>query len=636
MRKMKTQSQWLFEAPPALSGDSYLNPEWEWEFPEDSYSLSPLTEVDQDWETTESVFTNKDVLAQQLASIAKGINPNALPHIRLILQECDRQGVTDKSHIAYILATAHHESWMGKLMVEKASGRAYEGRKGLDNIYPGDGPKYKGRGFVQITGRKNYKKYTAILKQTGINVDLLNNPERATEPAIAAIILVHGMKYGGFTGKRLSDFGTDGNYDFFQARKIVNPGAIYKKPEAVEKLAATARKYRAVMDSKGKLDTPSSPSSSSDIDRAVGLNYKYSQSLGWQSQVDKIVRLLGFTAYTPNEQIFAEAVARWQESQGLLGDGVIGPKTWVRMQLAMGLKPVQEPDRKPQTPQPNISPSSCLTTFPIPTALSTPSRDLTRKEARDIVVYLIQQGVFTLKQAWSPLKFDKYCQVIQPRPASRITIEPPIIDGVRFVAPSTRYRIDNLDVRMVVFLFRLARMLRTKWGVTEIKHQGIGAGRGASYGAHNTGRALDLVGVSGILNNSSANPQINGPYELSVLKDWGQKPVFLPNGKQAQNWPDTFKETYYRLDPNQNPYVDLSNRHNFLAYAIFRDIYDLAARECTDTNPARYGNTALPTTIGKASRFILHPDHPNPNLRKNHKNHFHIQIGPTGEEKNPP
>lgn len=60
----------------------------------------------------------------------------------------------------------------------------YEYRKDLGNTVWGDGVKYRGRGYIQITGKSNYINYG-----NKIGVDLLNNPERANEPAIASKLL---------------------------------------------------------------------------------------------------------------------------------------------------------------------------------------------------------------------------------------------------------------------------------------------------------------------------------------------------------------------------------------------------------------------------------------------------------------
>jgi putative chitinase len=40
-----------------------------------------------------------------------------------------------------------------------ASGEAYEGRLDLGNTQPGDGPLFKGAGFLQLTGRYNYQRF---------------------------------------------------------------------------------------------------------------------------------------------------------------------------------------------------------------------------------------------------------------------------------------------------------------------------------------------------------------------------------------------------------------------------------------------------------------------------------------------
>ena len=149
--------------------------------------------------------------------IQNGAKPaNEEATVKLILAECARQGVTDQNQIAYILATAQHESKLTPIE-EYDSGADYNGRKDLGNTQPGDGPRYKGRGYVQITGRANYKKYSELTGQ-----DLVGNPSLALNENVAAFILVHGMRTGNFTGAKVSDYIGGGKTDFYGARDTVN------------------------------------------------------------------------------------------------------------------------------------------------------------------------------------------------------------------------------------------------------------------------------------------------------------------------------------------------------------------------------------------------------------------------------
>ncbi|MCK5871597.1 MAG: LysM peptidoglycan-binding domain-containing protein [Methylococcales bacterium] len=135
-------------------------------------------------------------------------------------------------HIAYMLATIKHETANRFQPITEYGGRSYFSRydpvlanssrrraraKANGNTRRGDGYKYRGRGFVQITWQKNYKKLGAVLGH-----DLVKYPEKALDPVIAYQIMSYGMRYGIFTGRRLSHYLTDTHTDYRLARKIIN------------------------------------------------------------------------------------------------------------------------------------------------------------------------------------------------------------------------------------------------------------------------------------------------------------------------------------------------------------------------------------------------------------------------------
>jgi len=72
--------------------------------------------------------------------------------------------INTNARIRHFLAQTAHESGGLKWLQELASGSAYEGRKDLGNIHTGDGPKFKGAGVIQLTGRANYQALANYLK----------------------------------------------------------------------------------------------------------------------------------------------------------------------------------------------------------------------------------------------------------------------------------------------------------------------------------------------------------------------------------------------------------------------------------------------------------------------------------------
>ena len=99
-----------------------------------------------------------------------------------------------------------------KPIPEWADGRAYENRADLGNTQPGDGPRYKGRGFIQLTGRANYRAYGQRL-----GVDLEAEPHRALDPQVGARVLADYFRQRG-----VSD--ACQRYDWRAVRKLVNGG----------------------------------------------------------------------------------------------------------------------------------------------------------------------------------------------------------------------------------------------------------------------------------------------------------------------------------------------------------------------------------------------------------------------------
>lgn len=123
-------------------------------------------------------------------------------------------GDGDIRHLAYLLATAKHETAHTMQPIYERGAKAYFNKyepgtkigKTLGNTQKGDGYLFRGRGYVQLTGRANYRKF-------GIE----NDPDKALDPFVAARILIVGCIEGKFTGKRLADYKS-----FVSMRRVVN------------------------------------------------------------------------------------------------------------------------------------------------------------------------------------------------------------------------------------------------------------------------------------------------------------------------------------------------------------------------------------------------------------------------------
>lgn len=220
-----------------------------------------------------------------------------------IVQQLVSTDVRNVQQAAYILATAQHESsfgdtkfsWSEPLVEDHNQYRSSYNKKTKretwsatvhttgdrvtgateseldqrywDNAYGGnlenksgtaDAANYRGRGFVQLTGRRNYREFTKKLNDEGFSyeldgqrwgaggtaIDLLAHPDHVNRSReLAARIMIDGMMEGTFTGQSLPDHVNDQETDYYDARSVVN-GDKGKNGRSIE---AIAQRYEAVL-----------------------------------------------------------------------------------------------------------------------------------------------------------------------------------------------------------------------------------------------------------------------------------------------------------------------------------------------------------------------------------------------------
>jgi len=92
---------------------------------------------------------------------------------------------------------------------------SYDMRTDIGNGARGDGERYRGRGFVQLTGKANYKTYG-----DRIGFDLVGFPDKANAPEVAAVILAQFL-----ADKAVKFRAAVAAGDLRAARRLVNGGA---------------------------------------------------------------------------------------------------------------------------------------------------------------------------------------------------------------------------------------------------------------------------------------------------------------------------------------------------------------------------------------------------------------------------
>lgn len=161
--------------------------------------------------------TKTDSIAAILASSDAFGGKLGTAQIESVSELCrafDLYGDGRKEGLAYIIATCYAECSL--VPVREYRANINTPLRTVQDRYWHTG--FMGRGLVQLTHERNYKKLGDF-----IGVNLVENPQLLiTNVEISARVAVTGMVHGLFTSFKLSDFINDQETDFFNARKIVN------------------------------------------------------------------------------------------------------------------------------------------------------------------------------------------------------------------------------------------------------------------------------------------------------------------------------------------------------------------------------------------------------------------------------
>eukprot|EP01017_Pseudomicrothorax_dubius_P046462 TRINITY_DN8186_c0_g1_i1.p1 TRINITY_DN8186_c0_g1~~TRINITY_DN8186_c0_g1_i1.p1 ORF type:complete len:196 (+),score=46.00 TRINITY_DN8186_c0_g1_i1:131-718(+) len=124
-----------------------------------------------------TVVSAQNLSIQQLKQILPDAGKKADWVYPFLMKAMKDGGINTCPRIKAFIAQIGHECGQFHIMTEHASGKAYEGRRDLGNVRPGDGVRYKGRGPIQITGRECYQIVSKLFKH-----DFINHPEDVAKP----------------------------------------------------------------------------------------------------------------------------------------------------------------------------------------------------------------------------------------------------------------------------------------------------------------------------------------------------------------------------------------------------------------------------------------------------------------------
>ena len=227
--------------------------------------------------------------------------------------------INTRLRIAHFLGQTCHESAGFRTTVEFASGERYENRADLGNTKKGDGPRYKGRGLLQLTGRANYRDLGKILRQP-----LEEDPELAAEPVLSLKIACEFWK------KKKINAACDRD-DIVAVTALVNG----RDKGLEERRGFTSKAKAAVARLEGFVLSGEAPPAGG---RPVLRRGSKGDAV---TELQRSLRKLGFmVAVDADFGAGTEvAVAAFERDQKLDVDGIVGADTWVALDKALDKAP---------------------------------------------------------------------------------------------------------------------------------------------------------------------------------------------------------------------------------------------------------------------------------------------------------
>jgi putative chitinase len=221
----------------------------------------------------------------------------------------ERHAIDSRLRIAHFIAQTCHESDGYCTTEEYADGSAYEGRVSLGNTQPGDGPRFKGRGLIQLTGRANYDRMGKTL-----GLPLVGNPARASDPATSLVIACQ------FWSDKKLNAPADRD-DIIAITKAINGGlnGLDSRRDYLSRAKAALARLEAPQFAAGTPAGRPVLQRGSDNESVTELQTLLQQK-GYPVAIDG-----SFGAATEL------AVRQFQQTCNLVADGIVGARTWVAL-----------------------------------------------------------------------------------------------------------------------------------------------------------------------------------------------------------------------------------------------------------------------------------------------------------------